>query len=317
MNMNENEEAIAEEQETVSFDIDDDNSTVVVDDVSASSEKEETRTIVREDEDGADSNDLENYSDNVKKRINQLTAKRKQAIEEAEAAYTYAQQVQQQNEEMKKRLSDLDKGYINEYGSRIESQSAAAKRMLQEAYDNGDMEKMAQAQEIISGLTIEKERLRIQKSRSERASQATVAQQQQPVQQQQAQPRRQPDRKLLSWLDKNPWFGEESPNYDMVMTRGAQAIHEHIVINEGFDPNSDEYYQEIDRRLRREFPHKFQDKRQNAQAVTPASSGRSATRSGRKKTVELTPGQVAFANKMKIPLERYAQEVAKLERKKA
>jgi len=189
--------------------------------------------------------------------------------------------------------------------------------MLQEAYDNGDMEKMAQAQEVISGLAIEKERLRIQKSRSERAVEAAAAQQQQPVQQQQAQPRRQPDRKLLSWLDKNTWFGEESSNYDMVMTRGAQAIHEHIVINEGFDPNSDEYYQEIDRRLRKEFPHKFQDKRQNAQAVTPASSGRSATRSGRKKTVELTPGQVAFANKMKIPLERYAQEVAKLERKKA
>ena len=311
--MNEIQENIPEDQETVSFDFDDDANTVVVDDVSASSEKEETRTIVRESDDGADSDDLENYSDNVKKRINQLTAKRKQAIEEAEAAYTYAQQVQQQNEEMKKRLSDLDRGYINEYGSRIESQSAAAKRMLQEAYDNGDMEKMAQAQEIISGLTIEKERLRIQKSRSERQIEAEAQQAAQPRQQEAQQPR-QLDRKLTSWMDKNPWFGDGG---DLVMTRGAQAIHEQIVINEGFDPNSDEYYQEIDRRMRREFPHKFQDKRQNAQAVTPASSGRSATKSGRKKTVELTPGQVAFANKMKIPLERYAQEVAKLERKKA
>ncbi len=311
--MNEIQENIPEEQETVSFDFDDDNSAVVSDDVPASSEKEETRTIVRESDDGADSDDLENYSDNVKKRINQLTAKRKQAIEEAEAAYTYAQQVQQQNEEMKKRLSDLDKGYINEYGSRIESQSTAAKRMLQEAYDNGDMEKMAQAQEIISGLTIEKERLRIQKSRSERQIEAEAKQAAQPTQQAPQQPR-QLDRKLTGWMEKNPWFGDGG---DLVMTRGAQAIHEQIVINEGFDPNSDEYYQEIDRRMRREFPHKFQDKRQNAQAVTPASSGRSATKSGRKKTVELTPGQVAFANKMKIPLERYAQEVAKLERKKA
>lgn len=311
--MNEIEENIPEDQETVSFDFDDDANTVVVDDVSASSEKEETRTIVRESDDGADSNDLENYSDNVKKRINQLTAKRKQAIEEAEAAYTYAQQVQQQNEEMKKRLSDLDKGYINEYGSRIESQSAAAKRMLQEAYDNGDMEKMAQAQEIISGLTIEKERLRIQKSRSQRQTEAEAQQAAQPRQQAPQQPR-QLDRKLTSWMEKNPWFGD---NGDRIMTASAKVIHEEIVINEGFDPNSDEYYQEIDRRMRREFPHKFQDKRQNAQAVTPASSGRSATKSGRKKTVELTPGQVAFANKMKIPLERYAQEVAKLERKKA
>ena len=311
--MNEIQENIPEDQETVSFDFDDDTNAVVVDDVSASSEKEETRTIVRENEDGADSDDLENYSENVKKRINQLTAKRKQAIEEAEAAYTYAQQVQQQNEEMKKRLSDLDKGYINEYGSRIESQSAAAKRMLQEAYDNGDMEKMAQAQEIISGLTLEKERLRIQKSRSERQVQAETQQAAQPRQQATQQPR-QLDRKLTSWMEKNPWFGDDG---NRIMTASAKVIHEDIVINEGFDPNSDEYYQEIDRRMRREFPHKFQDKRQNAQAVTPASSGRSATRSGRKKTVELTPGQVAFANKMNIPLERYAQEVAKLERKKA
>jgi len=311
--MNEIQENIPEDQETVSFDFDDDTNAVVVDDVSASSEKEETRTIVRESDDGADSDDLENYSDNVKKRINQLTAKRKQAIEEAEAAYTYAQQVQQQNEEMKKRLSDLDKGYINEYGSRIESQSAAAKRMLQEAYDNGDMEKMAQAQEIISGLTLEKERLRIQKSRSERQVQAETQQAAQPRQQATQQPR-QLDRKLTSWMEKNPWFGDDG---NRIMTASAKVIHEDIVINEGFDPNSDEYYQEIDRRMRREFPHKFQDKRQNAQAVTPASSGRSATKSGRKKTVELTPGQVAFANKMNIPLERYAQEVAKLERKKA
>jgi len=311
MNMNEIQENIPEDQETVSFDLDDDNQASVV--AVETSEKEETRTIVRDSDDGANDDDLENYSENVQKRINQLTAKRKQAIEEAEAAYQYAQQVQTQNEEMKKKLSDLDKGYINEYGSRIESQSAAAKRMLQEAYDNGDMEKMAQAQEIISGLTIEKERLRIQKHRSERQVAEEQARAAQPRQQAPQQPR-QLDRKLTSWMEKNPWFGD---NGDRIMTVSAKVIHEDIVSNEGFDPNSDEYYQEIDRRMRREFPHKFQDKRQSAQAVTPASSGRSATKSGRKKTVELTPGQVAFAKKMKIPLERYAQEVAKLERKQA
>ena len=99
------------------------------------------------------------------------------------------------------------------------------------------------------------------------------------------------------------------------MTRGAQAIHEELVGQEGYDTSSDEYYAEIDRRMRQEMPHKFQEKRQNAQTVTPASNGRSSVKGGRKKTVELTPGQVAFATKMKIPLERYAQEVAKLERK--
>ena len=309
--MNEIQENIPEDQETVSFDLDDDNQASVV--AVETSGKEETRTIVRDSDDGANDDDLENYSENVQKRINQLTAKRKQAIEEAEAAYQYAQQVQTQNEEMKRKLSDLDKGYINEYGSRIESQSAAAKRMLQEAYDNGDMEKMAQAQEIISGLTIEKERLRIQKHRSERQVAEEQARAAQPRQQAPQQPR-QLDRKLTSWMEKNPWFGD---NGDRIMTVSAKVIHEDIVSNEGFDPNSDEYYQEIDRRMRREFPHKFQEKRQNAQAVTPASNGRSATKSGRKKTVELPPGQVNFAKKMGIPLERYAQEVAKLERKQA
>jgi hypothetical protein len=311
MSMNENQEAMAEDQqETVSFDFDDDNNVASPEDLSASSEKEENRTIVRDSENSADEDELENYSDNVQKRINQLTAKRKQAIEEAEAAYAYAQQVQQQNEEMKKKLSDLDKGYISEYGSRIESQGQAAQRMLQEAYDAGDMGKVAEAQKVIAKLAIEEERLRIQKARSE----SVVAEQPQPQQVQ--QPQRQPeyDQKLVNWMGKNPWFGN---NGDIVMTRGAQAIHEQLVAGEGFDPTTDEYYAEIDKRMRQEFPHKFQGKRQNAQAVTPASSGRSATKSGRKKTVELTPGQVAFAKKMKIPLERYAQEVAKLERKEA
>ncbi len=313
--MNENQEAMAEDQqETVSFDFDDDNNVASSEDISASSEKSETRTIVRDSEDNADEGELENYSENVQKRINQLTAKRKQAIEEAEAAYTFAQQVQQQNEEMKKKLSDLDKGYINEYGSRIESQGQAAQNMLQEAYDAGDMGKVAEAQKVIAKLAIEEERLRIQKARSESAEAQQVQQQQVQDQQLRQQQQAQYDPKLVSWMGKNPWFGNSG---DLVMTRGAQAIHEQLVSAEGFDPSSDDYYAEIDRRMRVEFPHKFQDKRRNAQAVTPASSGRSATKSGRKKTVELTPGQVAFAKKMKIPLERYAQEVAKLERKEA
>jgi len=310
--MNENQETVKTEvEESVSFDFDDDNN-LSSQEVSVPEKNEETSTIVQESEDSSEDSELENYSENVQKRINQLTAKRKQAIEEAEAAYTYAQQVQQQNEEMKKRLSDLDRGYINEYGNRVESQELAVKKVMKDAYDAGDMDKVAEAQATMSQLAIDKERLRIQKARSERqsAQQEQVAQQPQQVPQQP----RQLDQKLTSWMGKNPWFGEEN---DLVMTRGAQAIHEQIVAREGFDPNTDEYYQEIDRRMRKEFPHKFQEQRQNAQAVTPASSGRSATKSGRKKTVELTPGQVAFAKKMKIPLERYAKEVAKLERKQA
>ena len=101
------------------------------------------------------------------------------------------------------------------------------------------------------------------------------------------------------------------------MTRGAQTIHEELILEEGFDPTTDEYYSEIDKRMRREFPHKFQEKRtSNAQVVTPASTGRSVKNGRVKKSVQLTPGQVAFANKMRIPLEKYAEEVLKIENRK-
>tara|TARA_R100000278_G_scaffold113806_1_gene92078 strand:+ start:1163 stop:2092 length:930 start_codon:yes stop_codon:yes gene_type:complete len=296
------------EQESVSFEIEDDApqsaQETIVDQSPVQAESEETSTVVQ----GEDDSELENYSEKVQKRINQLTAKRKQAIEEAEAAYAYAQQLQQQNEEMKQRMAQLDQGYIAEYDGRVESQTAAAKRMLQEAYDGGDMEKMAQAQELISSLAIEKERLRIQKNRQERQAAQPVQQQvQQPQQPQQPQ---ELDPKLKSWMSKNSWFGT-----DMFMTRGATAIHEQLVVQEGFDPSSDEYYAEIDRRMRQEMPHKFQEQKQSAQAVAPASNGRSSSKTGRKKTVQLTPGQVRVAERMKIPLEKMAQEVAKLERK--
>ena len=263
------------------------------------------------EETGASDDDLENYSGNVQKRINQLTAKRKQAMEEAEAAYNYAQQVQEQNEQMKKKLAELDQGYTNEYGARVESQHEQAKKLLREAREIGDVEKEIEAQDLIARLAIEKDRVRVQRARQEQA-------QQQPEQQAQAPQRQQPQRvedldpKLKTWMGKNEnWFGK-----DMVMTRGAQAIHETLVGAEGYDPTSDEYYAEIDKRMRVEFPHKFQAQRQNAQAVAPASSGRSV-KSGRKKTVELTPCQVAFAKKMNIPLERYAKEVAKLDTRSA
>ena len=181
------------EQESVSFEIEDDApqsaQETIVDQSPVQAESEETSTIVQ----GEDDSELENYSEKVQKRINQLTAKRKQAIEEAEAAYAYAQSLQQQNEEMKQRMAQLDQGYIAEYDGRVESQTAAAKRMLQEAYDGGDMEKMAQAQELISSLAIEKERLRIQKNRQERQA----AQPAQPVQQQVQQPQQPQQQKEL------------------------------------------------------------------------------------------------------------------------
>lgn len=299
-------EEMQEAEETLTFDVDES------DDLSSakSEDKPEQLLDVSNDSEASDSgasdDDLENYSGNVQKRINQLTAKRKQAIEEAQAAYQYAQQMAQENEHMKQQLTQQQQGYINEYGSRVESQHEQAKRLLKEARDIGDIDKEMEAQDLLARLAIERERVRVQKTRQEQVVEQPVHQQQQvPQQPARAEPL---DQKLVSWMEKNDsWF-----NKDMVMTSGAKAIHDNLVGVEGFDPTSDDYYAEIDKRMRKEFPHKFQTQRQNAQAVAPASSGRSA-KSGRKKTVELSPGQVAFAKKMNIPLERYAREVAKLD----
>ena len=304
-----NQEQQAKEEETITVDVEDSEEKVKI--------KEEPEQLLESSDepeaDGASDEELENYSGNVQKRINQLTAKRKQAMEEAEAAYQYAQQVQQQNEQMKARLQQLDQGYTNEYGARVESQVDQAKKLIREARDVGDIDKETEAMSLLQRLAIEQERVRVQKQRSEQQSAVREEAPAQQAQQKQVAPREQDlDPKLRSWMSKNEsWF-----NKDAVMTGGVKAIHEQLVGVEDYDPTSDEYYAEIDRRMRKEFPHKFQEQRQNAQTVAPASAGRSV-KSGRKKTVELTPGQVAFAKKMNIPLERYAKEVAKLDSRSA
>lgn len=291
--------------EPTSVEIDDDNDYEVVDE---SDDDVETRTNVQDD----DEEELRSYEspnrkkNDPQKRIRELTAARKKAEEEAAAAVEYARQIQAQNEQYKSRLSTLDKGYMSEYESRISSQESQAKRALAEAYEAGDYERVADAQSAISQIAIEKERLRLQKARSEQEAQRMA---QQPQQQPQPQPRQQQrDPKLDNWLSKNTWFGQ-----DRIMTSAARAIHETLVAEEGYDPTSDEYYSEIDRRMRRELPNKFQSDRKNsAQSVTPSGSGTRSLKSGRKKSVELNKGQVALAQKLGIPLDKYAAEVAKL-----
>jgi len=302
----ENQNAV-EENEVVSVDVEEAEQQASQSEIPVVPEKETNRTDVQVDDKKEETDEHEQYSEKVQKRINQLTAQRKQALEEAQAAYQYAQQTKQENDNLNAKLTNLDKGYINEYGTRVESQTEQAKRLFKEAYEAGDSDKMAEAQDVMAKLAIEKERLRIQKARAEQEVQQP--QQQEQVPQKQQAPRVEDlDPKLQTWMKSNTWFGT-----DMVMTGAAQGLHQQLVGSEGFDPTSDEYYAEIDKRMRDSFPNKFQDKRQNAQAVAPATSNGRSVKSGRKKTVELSPGQVAFAKKMNIPLERYAKEVAKIE----
>ena len=300
----ENEEL--ESNTSVELDDDQDDQVIEV----SSDDDETTRTNVREKSSGDD--ELENYSDSVQRRINQLTAKRKQAAEEAQAAVQYAQQMQQENAVMRQRLEKMNQGYNTEAEGRLKAQEAQAKKAMAEAYEAGDYEKVANAQQAISKIAIAQERVRVQKAKIVRQQQVAKQQQAQPQaappQQQVPQQQAAPDPKLEKWLGKNQWFGQ-----DRLMTRAAQAIHEQLVLEEDFDPTSDDYYKEIDSRMRKEMPNKFQGKRSNAQTVAPASGNGRSVKSGRKKAVELTPGQVAFAKKMRIPLDKYAKEVAKLE----
>ena len=292
-------------EETTSVVLEDDSTEEVVENSEETklSEDEATRTNVQDDDD-----ELDQYSENVQKRIKKLTAARRKAEEEAAAAVQYIQQVQSENENIKQRLKTIDKGYVSEYEGRITSQEAQAKRALAEAHEAGDYEKVADAQSAIAQIAIEKERLRLQKARSEQdAQQVEVPQQAQA----QPQPQQERDPKLEAWLSKNTWFGKDS-----IMTGAARALHETLVAEEGFDPRTDEYYAEIDKRMRRELPNKFQGDKKNVQSVTPAGSGTRSLKSGRKKSVELNPGQVALAQKLNIPLEKYAAEVAKLENRR-
>ena len=301
-------------EEVTSVEIEDDSE--VIEDVSEEEQKASS------DEDSSNEQELRDYESPNKKqgskkdaqsRIQHLTALRKKAEEEAAAAVEYAQQVKAQNEEYKQRLSTLDKGYMSEYEGRVTTQEAQAKRALAEAHEAGDYEKLADAQAAISQIAIEKERLRLQKQRSQQQAQEYAVQEEQVQQQprQQTPQSQQRDPKLESWLEKNKWFGS-----DKVMTGAARAIHETLVAEEGYNPTTDEYYAEIDRRMRSEMPNKFASNKKNVQSVTPSGNGSRSLVNGRKKQVDLNPGQVALANKLKIPLEKYAAEVAKLENRR-
>lgn len=295
-------------EETTSVELEDTSTEEVVEDSKTVElqEDETTRTNVQDN----DEDELDQYSENVQKRIKKLTAARRKAEEEAAAAVQYIQRVQSENEDIKQRLKTIDKGYVSEYEGRITSQESQAKRALAEAHEAGDYEKVADAQSAIAQIAIEKERLRLQKARSQQNEQELSAQSQaQP--QAQPQPQQERDPKLEAWLSKNTWFGKDS-----IMTGAARALHETLVAEEGFDPRTDEYYAEIDKRMRREMPNKFQGDKKNVQSVTPAGSGTRSLKSGRKKSVELNPGQVALAQKLNIPLEKYAAEVAKLENRR-
>jgi len=254
--------------------------------------------------------ELENYSKNVQKRIKKLTEKYRQEERDKEEAARLAQKLREENEQLRSQIGSTQQAHLSEYGIRLENELNLAKQAYKDAHDRGDVDKMIEAQQTLSRISIEEERYRLAKQKQERVQvsqpeQEPAQQTQQPVQQPTQQASPEPDPRAQEWASKNEWFGQ-----DEVMTYAAFGIHRKLVEEEGFDPTSDEYYDEIDKQIRSEFPHKFASQT-NGRSGQVASADTSASRkkqSGRRK-VKLSPSQVAIANKLGVPLEEYAKYV--------
>jgi len=244
--------------------------------------------------------ELNEYSKNVQKRINQITDRYRKEQRDKEEAVRLAETLKSENEKLQTQISNLDKGYITEYGTRIESQLASASEALKKALEVNDAEAIVKANQAIAKATIEQERHRLAKERQESQPKVKPQEQTQP----QAQPEAQVDPKAKAWAEDNPWFGE---NEEMTML--AMGLDKKLK-QEGFDPRSDEYYTEINKRIRKRFPEEFEEeKTSSANRVAPADSTASRSSNKGRRTVKLSPSQVAMAKRLNVPLEEYAKYV--------
>ena len=286
---------MAEEKEQIELDLDD-----------AQEQEVELEAPTEDAQDAAASDDdnFDKAENATQKRIDRLTKKMREAERQREEALKYAQGVQAEAQQLKQRMDALDNSYVTEYSSRVETQMATAEQDLAKAIDLGDTNGVIEAQRKITKLAIENDRAQQAKVQQERYTQQTKAQQEaqvrQPMPQQQV---RRPDPKAEKWAQRNDWFGE-----DEAMTYAAFGIHKKLVEDEGFDPQTDDYYNELDKRIANEFPHKLNGgSKRPAQTVASVSRSTSGRSSGKK--VRLTPSQVAIAKKLGVPLEEYAKYV--------
>tara|TARA_R100001510_G_scaffold21429_1_gene18756 strand:- start:822 stop:1730 length:909 start_codon:yes stop_codon:yes gene_type:complete len=288
----------AEEAQSVEIELPEEPSTEEETKETSSVQETEPQPIVSEEE-----QELNNYSKNVQKRIKKLTEKYRQEERDREEAVRLAKHLREENERLKAQMSTSQQAHLSEYGQRIENQLEITKEALRKAYDQGDSDRIVEAQQALSKVTIEQERYRLAKDRQEKVSvqqsedSGQTIEQPEPQQQQAAEP----DPKAKAWADKNDWFGQ-----DEVMTYAAFGIHRKLVEEEGFDPSSDDYYNEIDNRMRNEFPQKF--KTGKTSAVAPADSSSSRKPPGRR-TVKLEPSEIQMARRLNVPLEEYAKYV--------
>ena len=277
-------------------------------------EVKEEPVIEVSEEKAASDDEHEEYSTSVQKRIDRLTKKMREAERREKEAISYAQNVQNESEQIKSRLQTVDQGYMTEYGNRLNIEQKQVENTLKEAMEKGDTDAAVAAQRKLTQLAVSADRYTsVQNNRKQQQAQVTPQQQvavmnqenrqQQPVQQQPVE--QPPDPKAEQWAEKNNWFGK-----DEAMTFAAFGIHKGMVEKEGFDPQSDDYYDELDSRIRAKFPQEFNNGsgKRPVQNVAGNSRSRGKT-SGRSRKVKLTPSQVAIANKLGVPLEEYAKYV--------
>ena len=251
--------------------------------------------------------ELKEYSEGVQKRIAKLTRKMREAERQREEAVQYAQSLTQQKQEMEGRMSKMDNSYVSEFESRVKTGLAAAKLALKNAIESQDVEAQIAAQQQLAALTMDEARVNSIKVANEQKPKAQEREVNITPQQQRA-PQPQSDPRAEDWASRNSWFGNDS-----AMTYTAFDIHKKLVEQEGFDPQSNDYYAEVDKRIRLEFPHKFDKVEGNTtERARPAQNVASARRSattGRRKTVKLSPSQVAIAKRLGVPLEDYAKQL--------
>lgn len=287
-----------EEGEVVELDVpeEDQEAQAAVEDVS----EEETKKDEEQDE-------LENYSKGVQKRIATLTKKMREQERAAQSAYEYAKNLQAENENLKSSTSQLNQSYYGEAENRLKSQRAQANTVLKGAYQDQDWDKVTKAQEILDKITVEESKLANNRMQIEREPVVQNVPQEQAFQQQVQAPPAQADPEAEDWAQKNEWFGQ-----DEIMTLAAFNIHQKLIEEEGFDPSDSMYYDEIDKRIRVEFPHKFngggdvKPKAKMQQTVAPA--GRSES-SGKKRQVRLSKSEVEMARRLNVPVQEYAKHI--------
>ena len=282
-------------------------------------EKEEVKEVTTEqtqtqepseeqtsEEQEAKEDEHEEYSIGVKKRIDKLTYLMREAERREQEAINFAKKVKEENEVLKKKDEEKSKNLFSEYENRVTLQLKDAKDALKKAYESGDSDGLADAQALVARLAVEEENIKREvKKREKPSDEKEEAKTEQPAKMPPPPPA--PDPKAAEWASKNSWFGTDEP-----MTFTAFSIHRKMVEEEGFNPVSDEYYEEVDKRMRDAFPHKFEDTQPNtgatkkaSQTVAPATR---AVKSGRK-TVKLNQRQVDMARRLGVPLEEYAKHV--------